>query len=181
MQYLPMSAGPVFQIPDPCALIPAFTISFGDTRMETMQSSLATPADAEIILKLYELRREPLMRQARAWVAGEFWPKSADEYYAVAMNPADPHNAYVRQVLSYWEMAAAMVLHGTVSAELFVDCNAEGFFMLAKFAPILDEIRQKNPTFMTKTTELVKRIPAAAARFEIVQKNVEGLRQRLGK
>ena len=38
-----------------------------------------------------------------------------------------------------------MVLHGAVSAELFVDCNAEGFFLLAKFAPILDDIRQRSP------------------------------------
>ena len=50
-------------------------------------------------------------------------------------------------MLSYWEMAAAMVLHGAVSAELFVDCNGEGFFLLAKFAPILEAIREKNPTF----------------------------------
>lgn len=149
--------------------------------METMQSSLATPGDAEIILKLYELRRETVMRQARAWVVGEFWPKSADEYYAVAMNPADPHNAYVRQVISYWEMAAAMVLHGSVSAELFVDCNGEGFFLLAKFAPILDDIRQKSPTFLIKTAELLKRVPSANARYEGVQRNVEGLRQRLAK
>jgi hypothetical protein len=79
----------------------------------------------------------------------------------VAENPADPHNAWLRQVLTYWEMAAAMVLHGAVSAELFVDCNAEGFFMLAKFAPILDGIREKNPGFLMKTAELVNRFSAA--------------------
>ena len=104
------------------------------------------------------LRRETVMRQARAWVIGEFWPATADEYFAVAMNPADPHNAFVRQVVSYWEMAAAMVLHGAVSAELFVDCNAEGFLLLAKFAPILDDIRQSNPTFMKKTSEMIRTI-----------------------
>ncbi len=118
--------------------------------MERMQMErmLATPADAEIILKLYDLRRETVMRQARAWVIGEFWPATADEYFAVAANSADPHNPFVRQVITYWEMAAAMVLHGAVSAELFVDCNAEGFFLLAKFAPILDDIRQRNPMFL---------------------------------
>jgi len=144
-----------------------------------MERSLATPADAEIILKLYELRRESLMREARAWVIGELWPFNADAYFAVALNPADPHNAFLRQVTSYWEMAAAMVLHGAVSPELFVDCNAEGFFLLAKFAPFLDDIRQKSPTFMQKTSEMVKRFTAAAARFEAAQKNVEGLRSRL--
>src|SRR6059058_907342 len=139
----------------------------------SMERMLATPADAEIILKLYDLRRETLMRQARAWVIGEFWPETADDYFAVAMNPADPHNAFVRQVIGYWEMAAAMVLHGAVSAELFVDCNAEGFFLLAKFGPILDDIRQRMPTFMQKTSEMVKRFTAAAARYESALKNLE--------
>ncbi len=146
-----------------------------------MERSLATPADAEIILRLYELRRETVMRQARAWVIGEFWPATAADYFAVAMNPADPHNAFLRQVTSYWEMAAAMVLHGAVSPELFVDCNGEGFVLLAKFAPFIDDIRQKMPTFMQKTSEMVKRFTAAAARYEAAQKNIEGMRSRMQK
>jgi len=141
-----------------------------------MERMLATPADAEIILGLYELRTEAVMRQARAWVTGEFWPETADEFFAVALNPADPHNAWLRQVLSYWEMAAAMVLHGAVSAELFVDCNAEGFFLLAKFAPIIEAVREKNQSFLIKTSELVNRFSAAAQRYEAVLKNVEARR-----
>ena len=141
-----------------------------------MERMLATPADAEIILRLYELRTEALMRQARAWVTGEFWPTTADDFFAVASTPSDPHNPWLRQVLSYWEMAAAMVLHGAVSAELFVDCNGEGFFLLAKFAPILEAIREKNPSFMVKTSELVNRFSAAAARYEAMSKAVEGRR-----
>ena len=141
-----------------------------------MERMLATPADAEIILKLYQLRTEAVMRQARAWVAGEFWPKTAHEFFAVLDNPADPHNPFLRQVLTYWEMAAAMVLHGAVSAELFVDCNGEGFFLLAKFAHILDAIREKNPTFMAKTLELINRFSAAAQRYEMTLKRVEAAR-----
>jgi hypothetical protein len=142
-----------------------------------MERMLATPADAEIILRLYELRTEALMRQARAWVSGEFWPATAEEFFAVAQNPADPHNAFLRQVLSYWEMAAAMVLHGAVSAELFVDCNGEGFYLLAKFAPILEAIRERNPLFMVKTSELVNRFSAASARYEAMAKAAEGRRK----
>jgi hypothetical protein len=138
-----------------------------------MERMLATPADAEIILKLYQLRTEAEMRKARAWMTGEFWPATADEFFAVASNPADPHNAWLRQVLTYWEMAAAMVLHGAVSAELFVDCNAEGFFLLAKLSPILEGIREKNPGFLSKTAEMVGRFSAAAQRYEAVLKNVE--------
>jgi hypothetical protein len=142
-----------------------------------MERMLATPADAEIILKLYELRTEAVMRQARAWMTGEFWPKTAEEFFVVASNPADPHNAWFRQVITYWEMAAAMVLHGAVSAELFVDSNGEGFFLLAKFAHILDEIRERNPGFLTKTSEVVKRFTSAAARYEVVLKNIETRRK----
>ena len=138
-----------------------------------MERMLATPADAEIILKLYGLRTEAVMRQARAWITGEFWPATAEEFFAVADNPADPHNAWLRQVISYWEMAAAMVLHGAVSAELFVDCNGEGFFLLAKFAPILNGIREKNQAFLMKTAELVSRFSAAGLRYEATLKHVE--------
>lgn len=141
-----------------------------------MEKMLATPADAEIILKLYELRTETVMRQARAWMTGEFWPKTADEFFAVAENPQDPHNAYFRQVTTYWEMAAAMVLHGAVSTELFVDCNGEGFFLLAKFAPFLAEIRERIPTFMVKTSELVSRFTGAAQRYEAIQKRIAAVR-----
>jgi hypothetical protein len=141
-----------------------------------MERMLATPADAEIILKLYELRTEAVMRQARAWVSGEFWPQTVEDYFVVLENPRDPHNAWLRQVITYWEMAAAMVLHGAVSAELFVDCNGEGFFLLAKFAPILDAIREKYPAFMSKTGELVSRFSAAAQRYEVTLKRLEGTR-----
>ena len=144
-----------------------------------MERMLATPADAEIILRLYELRTEAVMRQARAWVGGEFWPQTADDFYAVYENPRDPHNPWLRQVLTYWEMAAAMVLHGAVSAELFVDCNGEGFFLLAKFTHILDAIREKNPMFLTKTSELINRFSAAAQRYEMVLKRVEATRSAL--
>jgi len=144
-----------------------------------MERMLATPADADIILKLYELRTEAVMREARAWVTGQFWPSTVDDVMAVLQNPTHPHNPHFRQVLSYWEMAAALVLHGAVSAELFVDTNAEGFFILAKFAHILDGIREKNPTFMMKTSELINRFSTASQRYEGVLKAVEARRQTL--
>lgn len=144
-----------------------------------MEQSLATPADAEIILKLYELRTEAVMRQARAWMTGEFWPRTVEDYSAVAEDDTHPHNAHLRQVISYWEMAAALVLHGAVSPELFVDCNGEGLFMLAKFAHILEPIRAKNPTFMAKTSQLISRFSAAAQRYEVTLKRVDALRARM--
>jgi len=72
-----------------------------------------------------------------------------------------------------------MVLHGAVSAELFVDCNSEGFFLLAKFSHILEGIREKNPGFLIKTSELIGRFSAASQRYEVVLKNVEARRNGL--
>jgi hypothetical protein len=144
-----------------------------------MERTLATPADAEIILKLYELRTESLLRQARAWMTEEFWPATVDDFFAVVFNPADSHSSWFRQVTGYWEMAAAMVLHGAVSPDLFADCNAEGFFLLAKFSPILERIRERMPGFLAKTSELVTRFPAATARYEVVARNVEARRSTL--
>jgi hypothetical protein len=144
-----------------------------------MERMLATPADAEIILKLYELRTETVMREARAWVIGQFWPNTVDDVFAVLLNPTHPHNPHLRQVLSYWEMAAALVLHGAVSAELFVDSNGEGFFLLAKFAHILDGIRERNAYFLTKTSELVNRFNTAGQRYEAILKSVQSIRERL--
>jgi hypothetical protein len=146
-----------------------------------MERMLASPADAEIILKLYTLRTEAVMRKARAWAIGDFWPATAEEYFAVVDSPKDPHNPWLRQVVTYWEMAAALVLHGTVSAELFVDCNGEGFFLLAKFAPLLEGIRERFPSFLSKTSELVNRFSAAAQRYEVTLKRVEAMRARRAK
>ncbi len=79
-------------------------------------------------------------------------------------------------MITYWEMAAAMVLHGAVSAELFVDCNGEGFFLLAKFAPILDAIREKNPRFLNKLRIDEPLFRCAAQRYEAILKRVEAAR-----
>ncbi len=142
-----------------------------------MERMLATPADADIILKLYELRTEAVMRASRAWVIGEFWPNTADEVLGLLANYADPHNPQLRQVMGYWEMAAALVVHGAVSAELFVDTNGEGFFLLAKFAHILEEIREKNPPFLSKTSELTVRFLTAGQRYNAILKSVDAIRR----
>ncbi len=142
-----------------------------------MSQGIASTADAEIILKLYELRTEAVMRRARAWVTGEFWPGTVDEFFTVVNEMGAENNAWLMQVVTYWEMAASLVLHGALSADLFVDCNAEPFFILAKLTPILPEIQLKMPTYFSKTLRLIETSQAAQARYELMQKNVESMRQ----
>ncbi len=141
-----------------------------------MQKTLASNGDAELILKLYELRTEPVLRAARAWMAVEFWPGTAEEFFAVLNEFGSHHNAYLRQVVSYWEMAAALVLHGALSAELFLDTNGELFFLAAKLAHIMPEIQAQRPTYMAKTLKLVETHAAAAMMFEGMKKNIEKMR-----
>ena len=104
----------------------------------------ATIADAELILKLYELRREPEMRKARNWWMSEFWPQSADDFIKVAMSFPSQENQWMRQASSYWEMAATFVLSGALNEELFLhpSCSGEMFFCFAKVQPYLKEIRK---------------------------------------
>jgi hypothetical protein len=98
--------------------------------------------DAELILKLYDLRREPVMREARAfWV--QFSPKSFDDVVAVASAFGTKDQAYLRQVAGYWEMAASLVNRGALNRELALDNFQEMFFVYAKMAPYVEEFRQK--------------------------------------
>ena len=126
----------------------------------------ATPVDAELILKLYDLRRETVMRQARNFIAG-FSPKSADDILAVFHASGTPENAYIRQVTTFWEMAASFVLRGALHEGLFTDNAGELFFVFAKFAPFIDELREKmeQPAFMSKCEEVINHTEEARARL----------------
>jgi len=102
----------------------------------------ATAEDAQIIMRLYDLRREPEMRKARHWYAG-WWPRSADDILKVLQAGGTQENAWFRQVNGYWDMAASFVLHGVVNESLFFDSSGELWFVLAKLQPFLKEVRQR--------------------------------------
>ena len=96
--------------------------------------------DAELMLRVYELRREPVMRESRAALAAQFWPKSYDDVLAI-MKPDHPLNASFRQVTSYWEMVYGFARHGIVTPDFWIESNSEGLFLLAKIAPFLERLR----------------------------------------
>ena len=98
--------------------------------------------DAELVLKAYELRREPVMRESRNVINGQFLPRSYDDVVAVSQ-PGHPMNAAWRQVSSYWEMIYNLARHGIVNAEYFVESNAEGLLLFAKIEPFLKQFRDQ--------------------------------------
>ena len=95
---------------------------------------------ADLILKLYDLRRETKMREARNWIFS-FNPTSADEYFQTMMDPEV--GGYLRMVSSYWDMAAALVNHGAIDADLFNETAGEHVMVFAKIEPFLAEMREK--------------------------------------
>jgi len=103
---------------------------------------IATAADAEICIKLFELRREAEMRKAREFVIFQFQPKSAEDVLKLMQSMGTHENAWLRQVFSYWEYAASLVIHDLVHPDLFIAWNGEMVVVYAKFAPFLKDIRQ---------------------------------------
>jgi hypothetical protein len=128
---------------------------------------MATAADAELILRLYELRREEALRKARRFMVFDFQPKTLEELRAVSRDTTSEHNPAWRQVLSYWEMASSLVLRGSLDADLFLDSNGEGILIYAKFHHFHAETeKQSGNPFMKNTADLIERYPVAKARHE---------------
>ena len=122
-----------------------------------MSESQPTHHDAEIILKLYDLRREPVMREARAFFV-QFSLKSLDDIVKVANAFGTKEQAYLRQVAGYWEMAASLVNRGALNRELALDNFQEMFFVYAKVQPYLEEYRQAMgaPGFLRQVEQLAE-------------------------
>src|SRR5918992_2342048 len=93
---------------------------------------------AQLNLKLFELRREPVLREARAWFLAGFTPESFTELAAVA---SGGRNASFRMVLGYWDMAASLVTTGAIEGDAFRAAHGEVFLTFAKIHPFLAELR----------------------------------------
>lgn len=128
---------------------------------------MATAADAELVLKLYELRREESLRQARRFMVFDFNPKTLEELRAVSRDKSSDKNVFWRQATTYWEMAASLVVSGALDADLYLDSNVEGLLLYAKFHHFHVETEKEsgNP-FMRQTAAMINRHPAAKARYE---------------
>ena len=134
---------------------------------------MATAADAGIVLELYKLRQETTLRAARQFMAMEFWPKDLEELRAVSRAMGTDKNAFWRQVMTYWEMAASLVLRGAVDPDLFLDSQGEGIFLYAKFHHWHAETEKESGNiFMKNTATLIEKYPAAKAAYEAILKNL---------
>jgi len=139
-------------------------------------------AQAELILKLYELRREAVMRQARSFVGGEFLPKSAEELVAL-VSKGGQQTGYILQVYGYWDMVCAFVKHGTLSEALVFDTCQEMYFQYAKIQPYLKEFRKRMelPEWMENLEGVIEGSAKGRKRIAAMRKSLEKIQEARGK
>lgn len=124
-------------------------------------------SDAMAILKLYELRRDEQMRQARQWFFTDFAPQSVTDIMKL-YRAGERGSAHFRTVTSYWDTAASLVLNGAIDEKIFLDANTEHIFIYAKIAPFLTEIREifGEPEYLIHLETLCLKIPGIEAKIE---------------
>jgi hypothetical protein len=130
---------------------------------------------AELIMKLYDLRREAKMREARNWMVA-FFPESVEDILAAMVGP---DSSYLRMVISYWDMAATFVNHGAIDEDMFRETSGEHMVVFSKVEPFLEDLRAKfgNPNFLKNLETLVSRLPnykeELDARREMMKRMIE--------
>lgn len=133
--------------------------------------------EAALILKLYELRREAVMREARNWYFREFNPETFADFTNALFSE---HSGYLRMVLSYWDMAAALVNSGAISLELFNESNGEHIGVFSKIEPFIAEFRsQFGPQFAANFEKLIDATPDGRKRVVQSREMMKSIRARM--
>ena len=129
--------------------------------------------DADLILKLYDLRREKTMREARTWFF-TFDPKTPQDFIEVLTS--DKSGLY-RMVVSYWDMACSLVNNGAIDAQMFNDANGEHVFVYSKMEPFIPALREAMgaPQFLAHLEKTVKEIPDYEQRIATMRERMAKL------
>jgi len=133
--------------------------------------------EAGLILKLYELRREGTMRQARDWFFRDFNPESLTDFQKAMVSE---HSGHLRMVVTYWDMAATLVNHGAIDRELFNDANGEHVGVFAKIEPILADIRGVySPKFAANLEKLIDATPDGRKQSAAQRERIKAIQAQL--
>lgn len=142
-----------------------------------------TAADAQLVMQLYDLRREPEMRKARHWWLADFAPRNADDFMKVASALGTQENNWLRQVGGYWGMAAGFVLQGALNKELFLRpaVSGEMFVMFGKVRPFIKELREKlgDPEAFGDIEKVIMSTKWGRDRLAFIETRIAGWRERM--
>jgi len=107
------------------------------------------PVNAQILLQIYELRREEKLRRAREWFMSSFWADNLEDF-ANLCPPGSAENAYVRMVVTYWDMVASIVNRGMLDENLYFENNGEGLLVWLRAKNVAVALREarKNPLYL---------------------------------
>lgn len=134
---------------------------------------MSKQAEAELILKLYDLRREETIRKARDWYFREFHPQSTADVTDALFSE---RSAYLRMVITYWDMAAALVNHGAISLDLFNDANGEHFGVFSKIEPFLADLRATGgPNYLANLEKLINATPGGRERLAAIRERMKSI------
>ena len=135
--------------------------------------------EGSLILKLYELRREETMRQARNWYFAEFNPESVADFSSAMFGE---HSGHLRMVTTYWDMAAALVNNGAIGMEMFNAANGEHIGVFAKVEPLLKEIRAAfAPEYLEQFEKLIDATPDGRKRTSEARERMKQYRAQIAK
>jgi hypothetical protein len=125
------------------------------------------PLDVMAILKLYEMRSEARMREARSWFFTEFAPESGKDIVRLMLS-GERESAFYRMVVSHWDVAASFVNNGGIDEKLFLEGNTEHVVVFAKLQPFINEVREAigEPDYLLNLERLVMRIPDVERKLE---------------
>jgi hypothetical protein len=133
--------------------------------------------EAGLILKLYELRREDTMRKARDWYFRDFHLKSIADFTEAMFSE---HSGHLRMVVSYWDMAAALVNEGAIGLDLFTSTNGEHISVFSKIEPLLSEIRSAYaPQFAANLEKLIDATPDGRNRTAKARERMKAVRDQM--
>ncbi len=119
-----------------------------------MSKSAPDHHDADLVLRIYDLRRESVMRESRDTILRDFWPRDEQEALAI-LQPEHPLNRAWRQTTTYWEMVYGMARHGVVHTDFLLESNGEGLFLFARVEPYLARIRAATSPRALKNAEWI--------------------------
>ncbi len=137
-------------------------------------ASVKNHESAMAILKLYELRRDEQMRQARQWFFTDFAPQNVMDIIRL-FRDGERASANFRMITSYWDTACSLVLNGAIDEKTFLDANTEHVFIYTKIQPFLPEIREMfgEPDFMRNLETLVLRVPNIEQKIEAFKRLIK--------
>ena len=120
--------------------------------------SKPTHEQAQLHLQIYDLRREPRLRQARDWFQQNYVAETVEDAMRISA-PGTETGTFVGMVIGYWEQACALLNYGLLHDDLFFQTSGEFFGVWEQLKRVVPQFREqfKDPNLLTNMEQAAKR------------------------